>query len=291
MSMRIETAVLPLAGTGTREFPVTTAIDKAMMPIYAGQQSRPLVDYMVEDCVTAGLKRIIFVTTERGKVQLQNYFEPEHLDTNLRRHLENQGKTSLIQAELERRSTYGVQYEYLIQSPADGYGTTVPLYLAHAALQGEHRFALMGGDDFVYHQDGTSELGLALGTWDTSGTDHVIMGLSIPREEGSKYGILQTNTQGRLTAWNERPPLAQVPEHPVANISRYLLSDVIWHSVEQEMQQQRDGEHFITYPVLAALAAGQSFQLHEVTGQYLDGGSFEGLLAASNYVNAHPRTT
>jgi UTP--glucose-1-phosphate uridylyltransferase len=291
MNIRIETAVLPLAGTGTREFPITTAIDKAMMPIYAGKQSRPLVDYMVEDCASAGLKRIIFVTTERGKVQLQSYFEPGHLDSYIQQQLENQGKTELLLAEQERRNKYGVQYEYIIQSPEDGYGTTVPLYLARAALQGEQRFALMGGDDFVYHQDVTSELGLALKTWDDSGADHVIMGLPVPRDEGPKYGILQTNARGQLTAWDERPPLARVPEHPVANISRYLLSDVIWESVEQEMQQQRDGEHYITYPVLAALADGQSFQLHEVTGQYLDGGSFEGLLAASEYVTANPRNS
>lgn len=287
--MRIETAVIPVAGAGTREFPVTTAIEKSMMPVYAGDASRPIIDFMVEDCATAGLGRVIFVTTERGQRQLQDYFGPD-LTSTLRRQLERVGKTSKIDAELSRRRSYGLQFEYVIQ-PTHMYGTAVPLYLARAALRGEQHFALMGGDDFVYHEDGSSELQLALAGWSDSGTDHAIMGLPVNREDAPKYGILQTGSDGRLTAIDEKPPLQRVPLTPVANISRYLLSDAIWPHVLDEMQQLRGtGEHYVTYPIGAALAEGQTFHVHPVQGQYLDGGSFEGLLQASNYITAHPRT-
>jgi UTP--glucose-1-phosphate uridylyltransferase len=73
--MSIETAVMPVAGSGTRGFPLTSAQDKFMMGIYARDGIRPTVDYMVEDCVGAGIERVIFVTSEHGKIALKDYFE------------------------------------------------------------------------------------------------------------------------------------------------------------------------------------------------------------------------
>lgn len=283
----IETVIMPLAGAGTRAFPVTTAIEKCMMPIYAGDQSRPIVDYMVDDCVRAGVKRIIFVTSERGKVQLQDYFEAidRHLQTQLRR----LGKDDKLEAELARRQAFGLEYEYVIQ-PADKYGTAYPPYLAKDYLQGERHFALLGGDDFTYHQDGTSELTAAIAGWAASGVEHAIMGKSIARDEGPKYGILQINDAGLLVGIDEKPPLGRVPDKPVANISRYLLSDSIWPFIEAEMRNDRgQAEHYITYPIGEALAAGQNFYVHAVEGEYIDGGSFEGLMRASQYISTHPR--
>lgn len=287
--MQIQTAVIPVAGAGTRVFPMTTSIAKCMMPVYAGAHSRPLIDYMVEDCVRAGLKRIIFVTTEHDKVQLSDYFAPD-INSTLRQQLETLGKSDKLEAELARRQAYGVQFDYIVQ-PANRYGTTLPLYAARPLLEGESKFALMGGDDFVYHPDGTSELGLAIQSWDQSGADHVIMGLPVPREIAPNYGILQIDQSGHFMGIDEKPPLDRVPEHPVANISRYLLSDSIWHQVEQEIAQRRGtNEHYITYPINEAYKAGQSFYVHAVTGTYLDGGTFDGLLAASQYVTDHPPT-
>lgn len=285
--MNIETAVIPVAGAGSREFPVTTAIEKCMMPVYAGPESRPLVDYMVEDCALAGLNRVIFVTTERGEQQLRDYFGADITPT-LRQQLERVGKTDKIEEEIERRRAYDLEFEYVIQPP-DNYGTAIPPFLARQRLQGEKHFALMGGDDFVYHQDGTSELGLAIAAWKDKGTDHAIMGLPIGRDQASKYGNLIVDASGNLAAFDEKPPLERIAEHPIVNISRYLLSDIIWEHIEAEMQQDRGtAEHYVTFAIQTALGAGQSFHAHRVQGNYLDGGSFEGLQEAGNYITAHP---
>jgi UTP--glucose-1-phosphate uridylyltransferase len=285
----ITTAVIPVAGIGTRMLPATWSIEKCMLPIYAGTKTRLLVDWMVEECAQAGLQRIIFVTTERGKKQLRDYFED--IDTTLAYRYAYLGKTHLIEAEWERRASYGLTYEYVIQHPG-AYGTTVPPYLAREALQGEKRFFLMGGDDFVYHQEPTvSELGLAIQDWDAAGTDHVIMGNPVDRADALKYGVLLADERGNLKEWLEKPALEDIPEVPkvTINISRYGFSDCIWEYMLEEMRAHRDGEHFITYPVLNALAAEQTFRIHPIQGRYLDGGTTEGLIAAGQYIATHPR--
>jgi UTP--glucose-1-phosphate uridylyltransferase len=258
-----------------------------MMPIYAGANSRPLVDYMVEDCAKAGIERVIFVTSERGKQQLQDYFG-EDITPTIRKQLERTGKTSKRDEELDRRRGYGLKFEYIVQPP-DNYGTAIPPYLAREALRGEDHFVLMGGDDFVYHQDGTSELALAIAAWKEKGTDHAIMALPVSRTEAPKYGNLLLDYHGNLAAFDEKPPMQRVAERPIANISRYGLSSSIWEHIEAEMTRDRGiAEHYVTFAIQSALAAGQSFHAHPVTGMYFDGGSFEGLLKASTYITEHP---
>jgi len=285
--MSVETAVIPVAGAGTRVFPMTTAIEKCLMPVYFGDTARPVIDFMVEDCALGGIERIIFVTSERGQGQLQDYFG--QLNTNLEAQLRRLDKTDKIAEELARRRSRSLTYEYVVQPP-DQYGTAYPPFLAQDHLRGESRFALMGGDDFVYHADGTSEMAEAIKLWKSSDSDHVIMGNPVAREEGSKYGILHIGLDGQLQEFDEKPPLERIPANPVANISRYLLSDAIWPHIEAEIQRERSGkdEHFVTYAINDALADGQSFQVHPVTGKYLDGGSFAGLQEAGAWIAAHP---
>src|SRR5580700_10420536 len=118
----IETAIIPVAGVGSRMLPATWSIEKCMLPIYTGGQTRLLVDWMVEECAKAGLKRIIFVTTERGKKQLRDYFES--IDSTLAVRYSHLGKEKTVVNEEARRAAYGLTYEYVIQ-PLDIYGTTV----------------------------------------------------------------------------------------------------------------------------------------------------------------------
>ena len=285
--MNVETAIMPVAGAGTRVFPSTTSIEKCMMPVYAGEQTRPIIDFMVEDCALAGIKRVIFVTTERGQQQLSDYFE--NINPNLQAQLKRLGKDDIIEEETERRKAFGLSFEYIIQPPTK-YGTAYPPYIAREHLEGEDRFALMGGDDFVYRDDGTSELEEAIKLWGAAGTDHVIMGNRVSKAEGPKYGVLQVDDSSALISIDEKPPIEHVPEDPVVNISRYLLSDAIWPYIEEEMSNDRGkGEHHITYPINQALANGQTFQVHPVSGVYMDGGSFSGLLSASLYISEHPK--
>lgn len=284
--MNVSSAVIPVAGVGTRTFPMTTVIEKCLLPVYAGSFTRPLVDYMVEDCIGAGIEQIIFITSERGKHQLKAYFSK--LDSSLIAQLHYLGKNELLEKEIARRNKLKATIEYIIQPPG-AYGTAIPLYLAKTHLGSSHKFIMMGGDDFIYHPDGTSELAIALRKWEHSATTHMLMGVEVPRMQATKYGVLNTNQSGLLKSINEKPPLSKIPENPLVNITRYLFSDEIWPHIDAEVALDRQGqEHYITTPITNAIRDGQTFGVHTVLGTYLDGGTFDGLQAAGAYILAHP---
>jgi len=284
----IETAIMPFGGAGTRVLPATWAVDKPLLAISEGDRLTPMVSIMVDECALAGIKRILMVTTDRGQRQLQDLFGP--INPHIEAQLIGLGKKDILEAEKERRNSLPI-IEWVNQ-PKGKYGTAYPPSLARNRLEGEKNFVLLGGDDFVWREDGTSELSDAISLLDKAETDHVIMGNPLKkRSEGPKYGIFQTDDNGRLRFIDERPPLERVPENPIMNISRYILSDKIWGCIGEVMNRvlQEGEEYRITDVINQAIDLDQSFQVHPVSGKYFDCGSPSGLLEASNYFTAHPR--
>src|SRR3954447_9541764 len=86
--MKITKAIIPVAGWGTRRLPITKAIEKCMLPI----GNRPIVDYVVQDCLKAGINDIYFVVGEdstqledyyRSNIQLNDYLKRNHKEDKL----------------------------------------------------------------------------------------------------------------------------------------------------------------------------------------------------------------
>lgn len=67
--MNITKAIIPVAGWGTRMLPITKAIEKCMLPV----GTRPVIDYVVQDVLQAGIKDIYFVVGE-DSTQLEKYY-------------------------------------------------------------------------------------------------------------------------------------------------------------------------------------------------------------------------
>lgn len=76
--MSIRKIVIPVAGYGTRFLPFTKSIPKEMLPIV----DRPVIQYIVEEAVEAGIDEIILITGY-SKRAIEDYFdyniELEHL--------------------------------------------------------------------------------------------------------------------------------------------------------------------------------------------------------------------
>src|SRR5580700_3415670 len=102
---RVRKAVLPAAGLGTRFLPATKAQPKEMLPVV----DKPLIQYVVEECVTSGIENIIIVTG-RGKDAIEDHFDswPE-----VGRCVEARGKTEL--AEMVRSISKLVHFSYTRQ--------------------------------------------------------------------------------------------------------------------------------------------------------------------------------
>ncbi|MGH7196283.1 MAG: sugar phosphate nucleotidyltransferase [Candidatus Saccharimonadales bacterium] len=117
--MNISKAFIPMAGYGTRRLPVTKALEKCMLPI----GNRPIVDYVVGDCLKAGVTDIIFVVGEQFN-QLQTYYGRNML---LEEYLKDKGKTKELEEiiDLSEKATF----HYVVQDQHQPYGTAVPVAL------------------------------------------------------------------------------------------------------------------------------------------------------------------
>ena len=135
-SRRVRKAVLPAAGLGTRFLPATKAQPKEMLPVV----DKPLIQYVVEECVASGIENIIIVTG-RGKNAIEDHFDhaPE-----LERFLESKGKTE--QVEMVRSISNMVNFSYTRQKEPLGLGHAV---LTARELVGNEPFAVLLGDVII----------------------------------------------------------------------------------------------------------------------------------------------
>ncbi len=114
----ISKAIIPVAGWGTRMLPITKSIEKSMLPV----GTRPVVDYIVQDILAAGITEIYFVVGEQSS-QIQSYYRS---NIQLNDYLKRTGKEDKL-ALVAPPS--GVKTHFIVQPSTGGYGTSVPVGL------------------------------------------------------------------------------------------------------------------------------------------------------------------
>lgn len=287
--MSIRTAVIPAAGNGTRALPLASTLDKGLLPIYAGNSIRPVMDWVIEDCADAGIEQVIIVATEHGQAQFEDFFF--NMRPDFKNRLQDAGKTKTIEQEEIRRLSRGVKIDFVYQ-PLGHYGTGFALSLARDLLKDEKQFVFMSGDELVYRQDEKSELGLLINTFELAGTEHAMMGYPVDEDDAPKYGNINSDSDGRLISIKEKPPRNEVSHNPFVNISRFILGETIWPCVDEIMARNLEPgeEYFVTDAVNLAVAQGQKVKVHQVGGTYLDCGNSEALRLASNFISDHPKS-
>jgi UTP--glucose-1-phosphate uridylyltransferase len=268
----ITTAVIMVAGYGTRRLPITKAIEKAMLPI----GNRPLIDYIVADIARAGLRRIIFIVGEQSD-QLRTYYGE---NPKLEAYLAQNGKTE--QLDQIRTTRYGLQFDYVVQ-PADGrYGTAAALDAAKELVRSEPGFMLLSGDDFSWQPEAT-DLATLVEAWQPG--RHAMLSSTVADEEVSRFGILDT-VDGKLVRILEKPSPSQTASRQT-NISKFLFDHSILAHLDAYMQGTYDHEYFLTDVLQSAVEAGESVHVLPISGTYLDGGSVESWLHANNFILKH----
>jgi UTP--glucose-1-phosphate uridylyltransferase len=171
---KIKKAVIPVAGLGTRFLPATKAIPKEMIPII----DRPMIQYIVEECVQAGIEDIIFITA-RGKEALENHFD---YSFEIEQNLKEKNKLDLLEL-----STSVAKLANIISVRQKN-----PLGLGHAVLCAKHvvgnePFAVLLGDDLI-----DSKVPCIKQLIDVfyEKQKSVIAIMEVPKSETNKYGIV-----------------------------------------------------------------------------------------------------
>lgn len=270
--MKIRKAVITSAGFGTRFLPVTKTIQKEMLPVL----NRPLIDYVVEDCVKASIEEIIFVVSEHNTQLCHFYSENDRLQA----YLEKMNKAHLYPA-VERLHTKA-HFSFVIQKDADQYGTATPVKLAKEHVKDEDAFIVFMGDDFVYNPDGSSEAARMIEVFSQSGAIGLATCIEKPTEVLHKYGIAEVITRGSYTFLKnliEKPAPGTAPSN-LANISKYIFTPEIFDIIENQAPNQPSGELFITDSIMQ-LAQNRDVVIHTPQGEYLDGGYLIGWLKAN----------
>ena len=230
--MVVRKAVIPVAGLGTRFLPATKAQPKEMLPLV----DKPVIQYIVEEAVAAGIKQIIFVTG-RHKRAIEDHFDR---NLELERNLEEKGKEELL--KIVREIPDMADFIYIRQKE--------PLGLGHAILTaepavGNEPFAVLLGDDvMVSEPPAIRQLIEVYNRFRCS-----VIGLQkVPEEEVEKYGIVggKEVDEGvlKLDELVEKPSREEAPSN-LAIAGRYVLTPGIFDAL-RETPPGRGGEIQLT---------------------------------------------
>ena len=268
MAKRVRKAVFPAAGLGTRFLPATKAQPKEMLPLV----DKPIIQYVIEEAVAAGLTTIIIVTG-RGKNAIEDHFDVSY---ELEKLLEERGKTDLL--DQVRAVSNMINISYVRQGEALGLGHAV---LVARDLVGDEPFAVMLGDDII--DSPVPCMKQMVEVFERHGGP-VIAVHKVPREEISAYGVIDGTPTAeddrvyRIRDLVEKPRREDAPSD-LAIIGRYILTPDVFDALAAT-PRDAGGEIQLTNG-LRALKERQPMYGYRFEGVRHDAGNKLGFLKAT----------
>ena len=276
MTQTITKCVFPVAGMGTRFLPATKANPKEMLPIV----DKPLIQYAVEEAISAGINELIFVTSG-SKRAIEDHFDKNY---ELEHKLELAGKHKLLQIAHEVVPD-DVACVYVRQAEALGLGHAVA---CAAPVVGNDPFAVILADDLI---DGNGKSCLAQMVEVFNEHQCTVLGAQeIDPGETEKYGIVKSETLAarleRVTGIIEKPHPEVAPSN-LAVVGRYILTPSIFQLI-RETGQGAGGEIQLTDAIAKQLTQEQVLA-YSFDGKRYDCGNKLGYLQATvEYALKHP---
>ena len=264
--MKINKAVIPAAGLGTRFFPITKSVPKELLPIL----DRPALHYVVAEALDAGITEIIIITSP-GKEGIEHYFNCNPI---FEQHLEKNGDENLL---LEmRRLCSMADFRFVTQHDALGLGHAV---LVAKDMVGYEPFAVMLPDDIVRNEQGLLSQLIDAGR-DLNGGMVAVERVSW--EDVGKYGVIDSveiyDKHYKVRDLVEKPTPSNAPSN-LAIVGRYILPPEIFGHLERT-NPGANGEIQLT-DGLVGLLGHQELYAYEFEGFRYDCGTPIGLLKAS----------
>lgn len=265
-------AIIAVAGYGTRRLPISKTIEKCMLPF----GNRPVVDYVVQDCIVAGIEDIYFVIGEQS-TQIRDYYRT---NIDLKDYLINNKKHELLPLiqPPKIKLHYVIQPSYGKRGTADAISRVVPLI-----PEGES-VVVLGGDDCIYREDGVSEVARLI---EAAGEGSSVLGVRVDPTRVSSYGVLESDADGNFVSIVEKPAVEDAPSNMI-NISKYVFDYRLLQLTEQYVKEaQPEGEYYITEPINQYVRDGGKMKIVPAEGEYLDSGRVENWIAGNNWLLEH----
>ncbi len=226
MNKKVTKAVIPVAGFGTRFLPATKAQPKEMLPLV----DKPIIQYVVEDAVSAGIEDIILVTGWH-KRNIEDHFD---YPFELEKRLEEAGKVE--QLEEIRAIANMANFYYVRQKGPMGNGT--PIWNARHLI-GDEPFLVLWGDEFVDAGPKTRSQQL-VEAYEKHGGSAILGSVRSTRDEDYKrygYAIGDEVQPGviAIDKFLEKPGVG-VTDSPYAVVGGYVFSPDIFPAMEQAMK-------------------------------------------------------
>lgn len=178
--MKVRKAVITAAGYGTRMLPATKSMPKEMLPIL----DKPAIQYIVEECVSAGITDILIILS-RGKHVVEDHFDRS---PDLERQLLKSGKQALCDEVVKIGSMANIVY--VRQAEQLGLGHAV---LHARSFAGNEPFAVLYGDDVIMGNDPV--IGQLCRAYDEYGKG--VVGIKeVPTEDVMKYSSMKLSPIG-----------------------------------------------------------------------------------------------
>lgn len=218
--MSIKKAVFPVAGLGTRFLPATKVIPKEMLPLV----DKPLVQYSVEEAVSAGINQLILITA-KGKRVIEDYFDRSfELESTLR----GKGLNDLL--DLIVSISEMADFVFVRQREPKGLGHAI--LCAKPVVEHEY-FAIFLADDVIIGE--RPAISFLLDVHERFGGS-VIALEEVSWDEVSRYGVVKVEEIERgvykIVDLVEKPKKNEAPSN-LAIIGRYILSPKIFNCLER----------------------------------------------------------
>lgn len=271
--MKIRKAVIAVAGMGTRFLPATKAQPKEMLTLV----DKPVIQYIVEEAVAAGIEQIIFVTSQTKRAI------EDHFDRNfeLEYRLRQKNKTKELDQVLGISDL--AKFAYIRQKSPKGDGDAI---MQARDFIGDEPCAVLFGDDVIYGQEPC--IGQLIKTYEKYG-DPVVAVQKVPKKDISKYGVIKGTDLGKGVHEIEELVEKPKPEHApsdLAIIGRYVITPEVFAALEKA-EPSPDGEIRLI-DAFRALRGKRAMYGLEFQGQRYDcGNKLQFLIASVEYGLRH----
>ena len=264
----IKQAIIPLAGLGTRLLPLTSVFAKELLPI----NGKPGLEYILNECVDAGIKQIIFIISKR-KQMIKKYF----YNDKFYKELIKKKKDPRVIEEYQKILKYRKMIKFVYQNKPKGTGDAV---LKTKKYIKDKYFLMLLPDDLIIKKNCSKSMIQTHNKFKSS----VMASMSVNKKTVSRWGIYKLNKKINKNNYSikdviEKPSIKKAPSNK-AVIGRYILPKNIFSKLMKQ-KPGNNGEIHITDAIQSLINENYKFIAHNFSGKYLDCGTMKGYIKSS----------